>query len=385
MGRKLKLPLDYFYKKIRPFIFWKDPEIIHSIMLSMVEKFLRFPVFLKLLNSQFNEEFPTLHIRLFGNNLANPVGLAAGFDKDGRIYRALFAIGFSFVEIGTVTPLPQFGNSLPRLFRLFEDKALINNLGFNNNGAIKMLEKLSSRKNKINTTESKAIQTNIESGLLGINIGKNMLTPIENANKDYVSALKTLYPFADYFTLNVSSPNTNNLRNLQKNHALRNLLDEICTQRDRLDQKYSRKTPLLLKLSPDMTNEDLKKSIIIIKEFSIQGIIATNTTVKRERLRSKYQSEKGGLSGKPLQNLSTLVIKELFRELGDNLKIIGVGGIFNGQDAYEKIRAGASAVQIYTGLIYEGPGLVLKVKKELSELLENDGFKTVEEAIGVDN
>ena len=385
MGRKLKLPLDYFYKKIRPFIFWKDPEIIHSIMLSMVEKFLRFPVFLKLLNSQFNEEFPTLHIRLFGNNLANPVGLAAGFDKDGRIYRALFAIGFSFVEIGTVTPLPQFGNSLPRLFRLFEDKALINNLGFNNNGAKKMLEKLSYRKNKINTTESKAIQTNIESGLLGINIGKNMLTPIENANKDYVSALKTLYPFADYFTLNVSSPNTNNLRNLQKNHALRNLLDEICTQRDRLDQKYSRKTPLLLKLSPDMTNEDLKKSIIIIKEFSIQGIIATNTTVKRERLRSKYQSEKGGLSGKPLQNLSTLVIKELFRELGDNLKIIGVGGIFNGQDAYEKIRAGASAVQIYTGLIYEGPGLVLKVKKELSELLENDGFKTVEEAIGVDN
>ena len=354
-------------------------------MLSGVEKFLCFPAFLKLLNYQYQEDFPALRIKLFNRNINNPVGLAAGFDKDGRIYKALFAIGFGFVEIGTVTPRPQLGNSAPRLFRLVEDEALINNLGFNNNGASKMLEKITSRRHRINNIGSNDSLINFESGLLGINIGKNEVTPLYNANEDYISALNTLYHFADYFTLNISSPNTKELRNLQKKHELRNLLDVICNHRDRLDKKYSQKTPILLKISPDMSEEDFKDSIVVIKEFPIQGIIATNTTVKRHELKSKHRAEKGGLSGKPLKNRSTAVIKELYRELGENLKIIGVGGIFSGKDAYEKIRAGASAVQIYTALIYEGPGLVWKIKKELARLLEQDGFTTVEEVIGIDS
>jgi len=381
----LKFILNYFYKKLRPILFWKDPEKMHSKMLSGVEKFLCFPAFLKLLNYQYQEDFPALRIKLFNRNINNPVGLAAGFDKDGRIYKALFAIGFGFVEIGTVTPRPQLGNSAPRLFRLVEDEALINNLGFNNNGASKMLEKITSRRHRINNIGSNDSLINFESGLLGINIGKNEVTPLYNANEDYISALNTLYHFADYFTLNISSPNTKELRNLQKKHELRNLLDVICNNRDRLDKKYSQKTPILLKISPDMSEEDFKDSIVVIKEFPIQGIIATNTTVKRHELKSKHRAEKGGLSGKPLKNRSTAVIKELYRELGENLKIIGVGGIFSGKDAYEKIRAGASAVQIYTALIYEGPGLVWKIKKELARLLEQDGFTTVEEVIGIDS
>ena len=248
-----------------------------------------------------------------------------------------------------------------------------------------MSENMKNVKNRIKSKNSYLRPFHFYSGMLGINIGKNKITPIEKASEDYVSLLKTLYPYADYFTLNISSPNTEGLANLQKGETLKTLLEAVCVCRDKLDIEHSLKTPLLLKISPDLDENDLNESIMVIKNFSIQGIIATNTTVDFSGLRNKNQKVKGGLSGKPLKSRSTKIIKKLYKELGTSLTIIGAGGIFTGKDAYEKIKAGASAVQIYTALIYEGPSLVKKIKKELAVLLEKDGFKKISEAVGIDH
>ena len=387
----MKLPLNYLYRQLRPLLFAGDAEKVHERMLTSVEFISKIPGFLPLLRSLFLEENPLLRTQLFDKTLNNPIGLAAGFDKDGRIHPALFALGFGFVEIGTVTPRPQEGNPRPRLFRLKEDHAVINRMGFNNQGAWKMAERLVANTLKIKSADADIFElsedypANIASGMLGINIGKNKDTSLEKATDDYVSALSTLHPFAEYFTLNISSPNTEDLRNLQEKEALRILLDSVCARRDELDRNHSRNTPLLVKLAPDLDGEALENSVHVIQEFSIQGVIATNTTVERPELKSKYRTETGGLSGKPLQKRSTAMIRTLFAELGADIPIIGVGGIFNGADAYEKIRAGAAAVQIYTALIYEGPGLVRKVKEELANLLESDGYKSVSEAVGADH
>ena len=387
----MKLPLNYLYRQLSPLLFAGDAEKVHERMLTSVEFFSKIPGFLPLLRSQFLDENPLLRTKLFVKTINNPIGLAAGFDKDGRIHPALFALGFGFVEIGTVTPRPQEGNPRPRLFRLKEDQAVINRMGFNNQGAWKMAERLVANTLKIKSADADIFElsedypANIASGMLGINIGKNKDTSLEKATDDYVSALSTLHPFAEYFTLNISSPNTENLRNLQEKEALRILLDSVCARRDELDRNHSRNTPLLVKLDPDLDGEALENSAHVIQEFSIQGVIATNTTVERPELKSKNRTETGGLSGKPLQKRSTAMIRTLFAELGTDIPIIGVGGIFNGADAYEKIRAGAAAVQIYTALIYEGPGLVRKVKEELSNLLESDGYKSVSEAVGADH
>jgi dihydroorotate dehydrogenase len=391
LGRKLKLTLNNLYRQLRPFLFAGDAEKVHERMLSSVEFISKIPGFLPLLRKVFVEENPLLRTQLFDKTLNNPIGLAAGFDKDGRIHPALFALGFGFVEIGTVTPHPQKGNPPPRLFRLPEDQAVINRMGFNNQGAWKMAERLVAKTLKIKSADADLFEVsgdypaNISSGMLGINIGKNKDTTLENATDDYVSALSTLHPFADYFTLNISSPNTKDLRNMQEKEALRILLDSVCARRDELDRNHSRNTPLLVKLAPDLDEDALKNSVRVMQEFSIQGVIATNTTVARPVLKSKYRTETGGLSGKPLQKRSTEMIRTLFAELGTDIPIIGVGGIFNGADAYEKIKAGAAAVQIYTALIYEGPGLVRKVKAELADLLERDGYKSVSEAVGADH
>jgi dihydroorotate dehydrogenase len=391
LGRKLKLTLNNLYRQLRPFLFAGDAEKVHERMLSSVEFISKIPGFLPLLRKVFVEENPLLRTQLFDKTLNNPIGLAAGFDKDGRIHPALFALGFGFVEIGTVTPHPQKGNPRPRLFRLPEDQAVINRMGFNNQGAWKMAERLVAKTLKIKSADADLFEVsgdypaNISSGMLGINIGKNKDTTLENATDDYVSALSTLHPFADYFTLNISSPNTKDLRNMQEKEALRILLDSVCARRDELDRNHSRNTPLLVKLAPDLDEDALKNSVRVMQEFSIQGVIATNTTVARPVLKSKYRTETGGLSGKPLQKRSTEMIRTLFAELGTDIPIIGVGGIFNGADAYEKIKAGAAAVQIYTALIYEGPGLVRKVKAELADLLERDGYKSVSEAVGADH
>ena len=387
----MKLPLNYLYRQLRPFLFAGDAEKVHERMLTSVEFFSKIPGFLPLLRSQFLDENPLLRTKLFVKTINNPIGLAAGFDKDGRIHPALFALGFGFVEIGTVTPRPQEGNPRPRLFRLREDHAVINRMGFNNQGAWKMAERLVANTLKIKSADADIFElsedypANIASGMLGINIGKNKDTSLEKATDDYVSALSTLHPFAEYFTLNISSPNTEDLRNLQEKEALRILLDSVCARRDELDRNHSRNTPLLVKLAPDLDGDALENSVHVIQEFSIQGVIATNTTIERPELKSKYRTETGGLSGKPLQKRSTAMIRTLFAELGADIPIIGVGGIFNGADAYEKIKAGAAAVQIYTALIYEGPGLVWKVKAELANLLERDGYKSVSEAIGSDH
>jgi len=387
----LKLTLNNLYRQLRPFLFAGDAEKVHERMLSSVEFISKFPGFLPLLRKVYVEDNPLLHTQLFDNVIDNPIGLAAGFDKDGRIHPALFALGFGFVEIGTVTPHPQKGNPRPRLFRLPEDQAVINRMGFNNQGAWKMAERLVAKTLKIKSADADLFEVsgdypaNISSGMLGINIGKNKDTTLENATDDYVSALSTLHPFADYFTLNISSPNTKDLRNMQEKEALRILLDSVCARRDELDRNHSRNTPLLVKLAPDLDEDALKNSVRVMQEFSIQGVIATNTTVARPVLKSKYRTETGGLSGKPLQKRSTEMIRTLFAELGTDIPIIGVGGIFNGADAYEKIKAGAAAVQIYTALIYEGPGLVRKVKAELADLLERDGYKSVSEAVGADH
>ena len=387
----MKLPLNYLYRQLRPLLFAGDAEKVHERMLTSVEFISKIPGFLPLLRSLFLEENPLLRTKLFDKTLNNPIGLAAGFDKDGRIHPALFALGFGFVEIGTVTPRPQEGNPRPRLFRLKEDHAVINRMGFNNQGAWKMAERLVANTLKIKSADADIFElsedypANIASGMLGINIGKNKDTSLEKATDDYVSALSTLHPFAEYFTLNISSPNTEDLRNLQEKEALRILLDSVCARRDELDRNHSRNTPLLVKLAPDLDGDALENSVHVIQEFSIQGVIATNTTVERPELKSKYRTETGGLSGKPLQKRSTAMIRTLFAELGADIPIIGVGGIFNGADAYEKIRAGAAAVQIYTALIYEGPGLVRKVKEELANLLESDGYKSVSEAVGADH
>ena len=387
----MKLPLNYLYRQLRPLLFAGDAEKVHERMLTSVEFISKIPGFLPLLRSLFLEENPLLRTQLFDKTLNNPIGLAAGFDKDGRIHPALFALGFGFVEIGTVTPRPQEGNPRPRLFRLREDHAVINRMGFNNQGAWKMAERLVANTLKIKSADADIFElsedypANIASGMLGINIGKNKDTSLEKATDDYVSALSTLHPFAEYFTLNISSPNTEDLRNLQEKEALRILLDSVCARRDELDRNHSRNTPLLVKLAPDLDGDALENSVHVIQEFSIQGVIATNTTVERPELKSKNRTETGGLSGKPLQKRSTAMIRTLFAELGADIPIIGVGGIFNGADAYEKIRAGAAAVQIYTALIYEGPGLVRKVKEELANLLESDGYKSVSEAVGADH
>ena len=382
---------DFVFRQLRPLLFSGDAETAHERMLSSVEMVSKIPGVIPFLRWQFRKESPVLHTKLFGKTVNNPIGLAAGFDKDGRIYPALFALGFGFVEIGTVTPLPQAGNLKPRIFRLLEDQALVNRLGFNNQGIQKLVEKLDLGTKKIPPEEADMINQSSEqhekfsSGMLGINIGKNGDTSLEKAREDYVSALSALHPFADYFTINISSPNTEGLRRLQEKQMLRELLESVCSRRDKLDQNHIRKTPLLVKLSPDLDDQGLQNCTGVIKEFPIQGVIATNTTLDRQQLKSSQKIEQGGLSGKPLKERSTEVVRTLFQELGNEVTIIGTGGIFNGTDAYQKIRAGAAAVQIYTALIYEGPGLVRRIKQELSELLERDGFNCVTDVIGIDS
>ena len=382
---------DFVFHQFRSLFFSGDAEKSHERMMSLVELASKLPGVIPLLRWKFQEESPLLNTKLFGKILVNPIGLGAGFDKDGRIFSSLFSLGFGLVEIGTVTPLPQTGNSKPRIFRLLEDNALVNRLGFNSQGIQKMAENLaiktevkSPEKNRKNNVFS-VIRDNFSSCMLGINIGKNVDTYLEKAWEDYVSALITLYPFADYFTINISSPNTKGLRKLQEKQMLSELLEPVCSQRDKLDQNNLRKTPLLLKLSPDLDDHRLQNCIDVIKEFPIQGVIATNTTLDRQKLKSRHKIQQGGLSGKPLKKRSTEVIRFLFRELGNEVTIIGTGGVFSGGDAYEKIRAGATAVQIYTALIYEGPGIVKKIKRELAELLKRDGINSVNDAIGIDS
>ena len=300
----------------------------------------------------------------------NPLGLAAGLDKQGAAAPAWAALGFGFVEVGTVTPRPQPGNPRPRLFRLPADRAIINRFGFNSLGAAEVARNLAA---------TWPVRPRV-----GVNLGRNRQTPNEHAADDYVRAVEVLHPYADFFVVNVSSPNTSGLRDLQESRALRTLVEQV-VQRTR-DLTTRTAIPVLVKVSPDMSPTDLLASIDAAVEGGAAGIVATNTTLERRSLRSQDSlvKERGGLSGAPLREASSAACRVLYAHVGRKVPIVGVGGIFSADDAYERLRAGASLVQIYTGLIYEGPGLVARILRGLNERLRRDGVSNVSEVIGSD-
>lgn len=330
---------------IRPILFCFDPEQVHYFTFSLIRFLHKIPGVGKLFQAMYEVKNPKLEREVFGLKFKNPVGLAAGFDKDAKLYKELSNFGFGFIEIGTLTPKPQEGNPKKRLFRLKEDAAIINRMGFNNGGVLEAVEQL--KKNN--------------GVLIGGNIGKNKNTPNETATADYESCFEALFPRVDYFVVNVSSPNTPNLRALQDKEPLTQLLQ---TLQNRNLAKPKQK-PILLKIAPDLTNEQLLDIIDIVKETQIAGVIATNTTLSREGLHSENKTEMGGLSGKPLTKRSTEVIRFLSEKSNKAFPIIGVGGIHSADDAIEKLNAGASLIQLYTGFIYEGPGLIKEINNRI--------------------
>jgi dihydroorotate dehydrogenase len=335
---------------IRPFLFLIDPERVHHFVFKTI-KFLAAIPGVKALNQTcyvINDK--RLERKLFGLTFANPVGLAAGFDKDAKLYNELADFGFGFIEIGTITPKAQDGNPKPRLFRLPEDGGLINRMGFNNGGVEEAILNLKKRKTKI---------------LIGGNIGKNKVTSNENAVDDYVNAFNALFPYVDYFVVNVSSPNTPNLRELQDKEPLTQLLKTLVKE----NEKQASKKPILLKIAPDLTDGQLIDIVSIVQDSCIDGVIATNTTISREGLNTSDKTIEsigmGGLSGKPVKDRSTEVIRFLSQISNKTFPIIGVGGIFTAEDALEKLDAGADLIQVYTGFIYEGPSIVKKINKAI--------------------
>lgn len=312
-----------------------------------------------------------LESKHWGLRFPNPVGLAAGFDKHAHVYPALASLGFGFVEVGTLTPRPQPGNASPRLFRLPEDEGLINRMGFNNHG-------VEEAKQTFARLPRPAIP-------IGINLGKNKDTPNEHAADDYQAGLEALYPYGDYFVINISSPNTQGLRDLQQADALQGLLATVLGKRNHLAEQTEKHRPILLKVAPDLSLEQLSDIVHTALGLGIDGIIATNTTLAREGLHSPHKKETGGLSGRPLTNRSTELIRQLYSITQGKVPIIGVGGIFTGKDAFDKIRAGANLIQVYTGMIYRGPSIARLINQELLQLFEQEQISSIQEAVGLDH
>lgn len=339
------------YKSIlKPLLFTKNPESAHHFTFSWIKRTFNLPIVKSVIQSSFRYEHPLLEREILGLKFKNPIGLAAGFDKDAKLIDEMAMLGFGFIEIGTLTPKPQEGNPLPRLFRLPQDQALINRMGFNNGGVQEAVQRLKSRKTGI---------------LIGGNIGKNKVTPNETALEDYIICLDTLHPYVDYFVVNVSSPNTPNLRELQEKEPLKKLLLGV----KEANEEHQNPKPILLKIAPDLTVGQLDDIVEIIMETGIDGVIATNTTIDRSMLTTSAKEVEsigaGGLSGKVLAKRSTEVIRYLYKQSNGSFPIIGVGGIFSAQDAIDKLEAGASLIQVYSGMIYEGPSLVKQIKKGL--------------------
>ncbi len=337
---------------IRPVLFLFPPEFIHHFTFNFLKLAGKVPGLMKLISSFHQIENKKLERTLFGITFKNPVGLAAGFDKDARLIDELSTFGFGFIEIGTLTPKPQPGNEKPRLFRLPKDQAVINRMGFNNQGVDVAVERLKNRKSTV---------------IVGGNIGKNKVTPNEKAFEDYNTCFEALYPYVDYFVVNVSSPNTPNLRALQEKEPLKKLLSEVKS----LSLAKEKPKPVLLKIAPDLNELQLNDVVEILLETKTDGVIATNTTISRDGLTTAPEEVtaigNGGLSGKPLTHRSTEVIAFLRSKLSAHYPIIGVGGIMSAQDAIDKLNAGADLIQIYTGFIYEGPGLVNAITKKILE------------------
>lgn len=338
------------YGLVKKILFSINPERVHYLVMDRLRSAYSFLPTRLLLKKTYTVTHPSLERTLWGIKFPNPVGLAAGFDKDAKYTDALACLGFGFIEIGTVTPRPQPGNPSPRLFRLPEDKALINRMGFNNGGAEPAATRLKYRKEKI---------------IIGGNIGKNKDTPNEDALLDYEACFKALYPVVDYFVVNVSSPNTPGLRALQDKEPLMNILNRLKA----LDKSLGQNKPILLKIAPDLTDEQLSDIIEIVQATGIEGIVATNTTIDRSQLHTAPEAVEamgaGGLSGLPLQKRATEVVQFIHQKSGGKIPIIAAGGIFTAADAAEKLKAGASLVQVYTGFIYEGPAIVKNICKGL--------------------
>ena len=330
------------YSLLRPWLFAIDPEKAHNLTLSNMDRAQRWGLLERLVSKPINDPQT-----LCGIDFPNPVGLAAGLDKDGKHIDALAALGFGFLEIGTVTPRPQPGNPKPRMFRLPQAQGIINRMGFNNDGVDACVARV---------RRSQFWQSG---GVLGLNIGKNASTPIEEASRDYILAMEAVYEISTYITVNISSPNTQNLRALQGEEMLRELLGSLNEARKRLSDRYGVRKPLFLKIAPDLDHGDIHLIADLLMEFGIDAVIATNTTISRDAVKGmEFAEEAGGLSGAPARNASNIVIQALKARLGSQLPIIGVGGIMSGADAREKIMAGASLVQLYSGLIYRGPDLI---------------------------
>jgi dihydroorotate dehydrogenase len=341
------------YKSIiRKQLYKFDPEHVHEWVCRLLKVVSKIPFALSVMKFFYAKNDPRLERKVFGLVFKNPVGLAAGFDKTANLIDEMDALGFGFVEIGTITPRPQAGNDKPRLFRLETDEALINRMGFNNEGMVVAVEKLKARKSNI---------------IVGGNIGKNKITPNEEAGFDYIEAFNALFDYVDYFVVNVSSPNTPGLRSLQEKEPLQFLLKDL----QKINNKKSKPKPILLKIAPDLTNEQLDDIVDIVKRTKIAGVVATNTTIDRSNLQTPSNNVEaigaGGLSGKPLKERSTEVISYLSEKSKGAFPIIGVGGIATAEDAIEKLNAGASLVQVYTGFIYEGPAIAKKICEGLLE------------------
>ncbi len=330
------------YPFIKPFLFRFEAEKAHHLALQSLDQTYRLHLLPTLTGT-----IPSLPKSFCGLQLPNPVGLAAGLDKDGKYIDALSSLGFGFIELGTVTPLPQPGNPLPRMFRLTDSMAIINRMGFNNDGVDACVARV------------KASAFYQQGGVIGLNIGKNAVTPIENASSDYLTCLQKVYGVASYVTINISSPNTKNLRQLQGGQDLIELLKTISHEREKLSEQYGKRLPLFLKIAPDLDDDAIEGIAQAILEYNIDALIGTNTTLSRAGVEQEpYKDETGGLSGLPVKNLSTQTLKKFAQHLNGKIPLIGVGGIMNGEDALEKIHAGAELVQLYSGLIYRGPELI---------------------------
>ena len=344
------------FSKLRPLLFKIDPEKAHNLAIQS----LKFNLVSNIFDENKND--PIFKTTIFGKELDNPVGMAAGFDKNAEVYNPLFRLGFGFVEVGTITPLKQYGNSKPRVFRLIEDEALINRLGFNNNGADAVLNR---------------IQSNKKLGLLGINIGPNK-NSTDRLN-DYLVGLKTFHQVADYITINISSPNTENLRNFHEETKLQELLKSILKEKHNLKSEI----PIAVKISPDIDENQINLISEILLENEIKMIIVSNTSESsRNDLKDIQKHQKGGLSGKPIEIKSNILINKFYKLLSGKIKIIGVGGIDSGQAAYDKFLAGADFIQLYTGMVFKGPNIAGIIKKDLKDLLLRDGVKNYTEIIG---
>jgi dihydroorotate dehydrogenase len=356
----LKKDIKVYKSIIKPILFKKNPEDAHHFTFDLIKKSFNLPLIKNLIEGIYDYQNPVLEREVFGLKFKNPVGLAAGFDKDAKLIDEMAMLGFGFIEIGTLTPKPQDGNPKPRLFRLPKDQALINRMGFNNGGVAEAVERLKTRNSDV---------------LIGGNIGKNKLTPNENAVDDYLYCFEYLFDYVDYFVVNVSSPNTPNLRDLQEKEPLKKLLSEV----QKANRKKDNPKPILLKIAPDLTVGQLDDIVEIVLETKIDGVIATNTTIDRSLLSTDVRQVDaigaGGVSGKVLAKRSTEVIRFLAKQSNNAFPIIGVGGIFSAQDAIDKLEAGASLVQIYSGMIYEGPGLIKRINKGLAKYLRKNQVK----------